>query len=185
MRNVPIMAGLCDVGRHDLEAELAWSTIRTFNTNYTEYIVPSTGAGEGVSRYGWSASQYIQCVIESLFGAHYDRLSDRVRLFPHVPRALLGQRLVLERLILPTGGDTRLRVELEPVEPGRGQVQWEFEGRLPKGGVEVWLPADGRAATSAVDGRGKRLLLRRGSDEITGVSGVWVKAARKERVRFE
>ncbi len=85
MRNVPIIAGLCDIGRHDLVAELNWFTIRTFNDNYAEYVVPSTGSGEGVARYGWSASQYIQCIIEYLFGVNYDRLQNRLRIFPHVP----------------------------------------------------------------------------------------------------
>jgi alpha/beta superfamily hydrolase len=52
MRNLPIIAGLCDIGRHDLAAELNWSTLRSFNTNYTEYVTPSTGSGEGLINRG-------------------------------------------------------------------------------------------------------------------------------------
>jgi hypothetical protein len=147
--------------------------------------VPSTGVGVGVARYGWSASQYIQCVIERLFGVRYDRLLDRVSLFPHVPDSLLGHRLVLDHLKLPTGGETRLRVEIEQPAPGRGQVWFGFEGPLPKGGVELWLPAERVAPTSVIDGRGKRLVFRRESDELANVRGVLLKPARKASVRFE
>jgi hypothetical protein len=71
LRNLAVIKGLEDVGKHDLAAELTWSTIKTFNAKYCEYIVPSTGSGEGVQRYGWSASQYIQAIIEDLFGVDY------------------------------------------------------------------------------------------------------------------
>jgi hypothetical protein len=185
MRNLPIIAGLCDVGRHDLAAELNWSTIRTFNTNCTEYVVPSTGSGEGVARYGWSASQYIQCIVEYLFGVDYDRLRNRLRIVPHVPPPLLGQRLALERLILPTGTDTRLQVQIDQPEPGWAQIQLEFEGRIPEGVIEVWLPADQRVPTRATDARGKSLRLQSTDVDLKHVRGVTLKPARKLSVRFE
>ena len=185
MRNLPIIAGLCDIGRHDLAAELNWSTLRAFNTNYTEYVVPSTGSGEGVARYGWSASQYIQGMIEYLFGVEYNRSLNRLRILPHVPAPLLGQRLVLEGLILPTGADTRLRVQIDQAEPGRGRIELEFEGHIPEGMVEVWLPADQRVPTKATDTRGKTLRLLSEGDELTNVRGVRLKPARKLSVRFE
>ncbi len=185
MRNLPIIAGLCDIGRHDLAAELNWSTLRAFNTNYTEYVVPSTGSGEGVARYGWSASQYIQGMIEYLFGVDYNRELNRLRIVPHVPPALFGQRLVLERLILPTGDDTRLRVEIDQAEPGRARIELEFEGRIPEGMVEVWLPADQRVPKQATYARGRTLRLLSQGDELTNVRGVRLKPGRKLSVRFE
>lgn len=185
MRNLPIIAGLCDIGRHDLAAELNWSTLRAFNTNYTEYVLPSTGSGEGVARYGWSASQYIQGMIEYLFGVDYNRDLNRLRVLPHVPPALLGQRLVLERLILPTGDDTRLWVQIDQAEPGRARIELEFEGRIPEGMVEVWLPADQRVPTKATDARGETLPLLSEGDDLTNVRGVRLKPARKLSVRFE
>ncbi len=84
LRNLPVINGLEDAGKHDLAAELAWSTIKTFNSNYCEFIVPSNGSGEGVQRYGWSASQYIQAIIENLFGIDYDFLNKRLRIVPHI-----------------------------------------------------------------------------------------------------
>ncbi len=185
MRNLPIIAGLGDLGRHDLAAELNWSTIRTFNTNYTEYVVPSTGSGEGVVRYGWSASQYIQCIIEYLFGVDYDHLGSRLRVFPRVPPALFGQRLVLDRLILPTGADTRLRVQVDQSEPGRAEIRMEFEGHLPAGVIEVWLPADQRAPRLASNARGATLKLQLEDNDLTRVRGVRLKPAHKLSVRFE
>jgi hypothetical protein len=185
MRNLPIIAGLCDIGRHDLAAALNWSTLRSFNTNYTEYVVPSTGSGEGVARYGWSASQYIQGMIEYLFGVDYNRKLNRLRILPHVPPALFGPKLVLERLILPTGGDTRLRVQIDQTEPGRARIELEFEGRIPEGVVEVWLPADQRVPTKATDARGRTLRLLSEGDELTNVRGVRLKPGRKLSVRFE
>jgi hypothetical protein len=185
MRNLPIIAGLCDIGRHDLAAELNWSTLRAFNTNYTEYVVPSTGSGEGVARYGWSASQYIQGMIEYLFGVDYNRKLNRLRILPHVPAPLLGQRLVLEGQILPTGADTRLRVQIDQAEPGRGRIELEFEGHIPEGMVEVWLPADQRVPTKAADARGKTLRLLSEGDELTNVRGVRLKPGRNLSVRFE
>ena len=75
-RNLPIIAGLEDCGRHDLASELAWMTIKAFNHNYWEYLVSSTGKGEGENRYSFSASQYIQAIIEHLFGVDYDRMPE-------------------------------------------------------------------------------------------------------------
>lgn len=185
LRNLPIVTGLSDIGRHDLAAELNWSTIRTFNTNYTEYVVPSTGAGEGVARYGWSASQYIQCIVEHLFGVDYDRLLNRLRVFPRVPAALCGERLGLERVILPTGADTRLNVHLEQSAPGRALIRVEFEGAVPEGAVEIWLPADQRVPATATDAEGRALPLLAAADDLTQVRGVRLSPARRLAVRFE
>ena len=67
-RNWAIVCGLEDAGKHNLAAELSWATIKAFSGNYHEFLVPSTGVGHGNSRYGFSASQYIQLVVEHLFG---------------------------------------------------------------------------------------------------------------------
>ena len=103
MRNLPIIAGLCDIGRHDLAAELNWSTLRAFNTNYTEYVVPSTGSGEGVARYGWSASQYIQGMIEYLFGVDYNRELNRLRIVPACAAGIARPKACLGALDLADG----------------------------------------------------------------------------------
>ena len=47
LRNLPVIKGLEDAGKHFLAAELNWSTIKTFNARYCEYIVPANGSGEG------------------------------------------------------------------------------------------------------------------------------------------
>ena len=114
MRNLPIIVGLEDSGRHDLAGELAWQTIKAFNHKYAEFIKPSDGSGHGVQRYGWSASQYIQAIVEHLFGVDYDRLHDRLRIAPRVPSELAGATLALEGLILPTRGNSRLSLTITP-----------------------------------------------------------------------
>jgi hypothetical protein len=111
MRNLPIVDGLTDIGRYDLAAHLAWKTIKYFSGNYHEFISPITGQSEGgTPRYCWSASLYIQAIIEYLFGVDYDIAEKRLRIMPLIPDDLAGEKLSLEKLILPTGGDTRLAI---------------------------------------------------------------------------
>jgi hypothetical protein len=166
MRNMPIIDGLATIGRHDLAAELAWSTVQTFNANYTEYVVPTTGSGEGVQRYGWSASQYIQSVVEYLFGVDYDEAQGRLRIFPRVAEELRGQAIALKQLILPTDPVTRLNVTVNLDAEGRGTVEAVTDRPLGMP-VEIVLPANPDSPPEAADAEGNALE----AEEAAGVKG--------------
>ncbi len=142
LRNLPVINGLEDAGKHDLAAELTWSTIKTFNSNYCEYIVPSTGSGEGVQRYGWSASQYIQAIIENLFGIDYDFLNKRLRIVPHIPKELMKQEIEINNLIIPSENDLRLDLKIKQVKEGKAIITIKLNGKLPQEMLEIGLPAD-------------------------------------------
>ncbi len=182
MRNLPVIAGLRDIGRHDLAAELAWSTIKTFDGKFTEYITPSEGKGEGVQRYGWSASQYIEAVVEYLFGVDADCMENRLRILPHIPKELRGQELRLDGLILPFEEESRLYLSVKAKEGVKTEVQFAIEGGSGVT-VEVLSPREeGKAQVSNLDGQQPEEI-----KEIPGipdVSGVSISGARKGIVTF-
>ena len=139
MRNVAVIFGLRDAGRDDLAAQLAWDTVKTFHGNYAEYVVPSTGAGEGVARYGWSASQYIQTIIECVFGIEFDAVERRLTVAPLLTPELRQGRVAIEGLRLPSSGDARLSVSIEPEADGQTAVSIAAEPGLDDVGLRVVL----------------------------------------------
>jgi hypothetical protein len=170
LRNVWVTSGLIESGYHDLAAELSWSTIKAFHRNYAEYLAPSTGSGEGVARYGWTAAQYIQSIVEHLFGVDYDRARNRLRIFPHVPPELARERLALRGLLLPDGA--RLDVTVH-----QGEVSARVQGKLAVKSIDVVaaLPAQGRLRAEST--RGAALPLQPGLDGAPGAAGVRLPAA--------
>jgi len=182
MRNLPVIAGLRDIGRHDLAAELAWSTIKSFDGKFTEYITPSDGSGEGVKRYGWSASQYIEAIIEYLFGVDADCMENRLRILPHIPRELRGQELRLDGLILPFEEEQRLYLSVKADEGGATEIHFAIEG----GGVvtvEVLAPDDaGKAQVSNLDGQQPEEIKE--IPGLLGVSGVRLTSGNKGTITF-
>lgn len=184
MRNRSVIAGLQDAGRHDLAAELAWSTIKAFNANYCEWLVPSTGVGQGVERYGFSASQYIQAVIEHLFGIDYDRMRNRLQILPHVPKELVGKQLSITDLILPTGGDTRLSLAVEQTAQGEGCIAVEIAGYLPEGELDVFVPEAESGMLRMLDEDGDPLPPIEGRVELENVNGVRLALKPKTVVRL-
>ena len=143
-RNMGIIKGLEESGRPDLAAELNWATIKAFHNNYWEFLLPSSGRGGGVAGYGMSASQYIEAIVEHLFGVNVDRIRKRLRIEPHVPRALYGEEIALEDLIIPSEGNTRLAVRVKQIRAGAAHVVVNIEGPLPEGILEVALPGAGK-----------------------------------------
>ncbi|MHC4799686.1 MAG: MGH1-like glycoside hydrolase domain-containing protein, partial [Planctomycetota bacterium] len=142
MRNLPIIDGLVDIGRHDLAGELSWQTIKAFNGRYAEFLNPVTGKAGGDKRYGWSASLYIQAIIEYLFGVAYDLAEGRLRIFPHIPEELADKTISIEKLILPARGDTRLKLTISPDQATGGRlVDITIDGELVNGmNIEVLQP---------------------------------------------
>ncbi len=185
MRNLEIVAGLRDSGCHGVAAELAWSTIKAFNANYTEYLIPSTGEGDGVRRYAWSASLYIQAIIEYLFGVDFDRLKGRLRIFPNIPKELFGQEIWLHEVILPHENSSRLSVKVNQSAPGKAEVEVLVSGSIPKMELLVLLPSDDVSPTVAVDERGRKISMAKGIGDLLNVSGVRLALSKSALIRFE
>jgi len=174
MRNYAIVAALEDAGVHDLASELAWTTIKAFAGNYHEFLVPSTGAGEGGDRYGFSAAHFIQLVIEHLFGVDYDRMKKRLRVFPHVSQELKGKELSIGNLILPTGEDTRLTMTIRQSRTGETSVSVDLAAPVPDADLEFLFPVSSARSVKVLDGEGNRLP----TDDATDVA----RATRRVRV---
>jgi glycogen debranching enzyme len=95
-RNEIIATGLRESGLNGLAAELAYKTVTEFSGNYAEFMSPSTGEGHGVKRYGWTASQYIQLIIEELFGISDNVWTGTVTVAPNLPAALAGKMVHID-----------------------------------------------------------------------------------------
>jgi len=184
MKNIPIVRGLQDAGRHDLAAELNWSTINTFNANYCEYVVPSTGSGEGVLRYGWTASQYIQAVIEHVFGVDYNLLNKRLRILPHIPEELMGQEISLSNLILPCGVDTKLDLSIKQQGEFEAVMDIRVSGSLPEGDMEVFLPVSDLSRIRVTTGKREELPIVREVEGLRNIAGIRIPVSETVSLRF-
>lgn len=185
LRNMPIIAGLKDVGRHDLAAELAWSTIKAFNANYYEYLVPSTGEGHGVKRYGEPASMYIQALIEHLFGIDYDRTKKRLRIVPHIPAELINQKLSIRNLIIPTAADTRLNMTVIQTDRTTAEIAVDISGKLPEGTMEILLPKPATQISRITDAKGKLTPIIEEAEGLVNVVGTQMPISNSVKLLFE
>lgn len=113
LRNYSVIEGLDDIGRYDLSAHLELKTVQLFNNNYTEFLNPPDGSGQGVLRYSWSASQYVQILVERIFGVDYDGFKNVLEIRPNIHPSLYGEELKLEKLKLPNGSLLNLSVVAE------------------------------------------------------------------------
>jgi hypothetical protein len=185
LRNLPVIHGLENVGKHDLAAELAWTTIKTFNAKYCEFIVPTTGSGEGVQRYGWSASQYIQAVIEDLFGIDCDCLSKRLRIIPHIPSELLNQEITINNVRVPSLDDVRLNLKIIQQGEGKATITVILNGELPREMIEIGLPGfAGQRVALRVD-QVEELQTAVQMEDLTNVAGIRTKMRNHIQVTFE
>ncbi|MBO4326870.1 MAG: hypothetical protein J5950_06335 [Clostridia bacterium] len=113
MRNYTVVDGLEDIGRYDLAAYLALRTVELFDGNYAEFLDPPDGSGQGVLRYSWSASDYIQLIIEHIFGINYDNFSKTLTIAPVLDESLRGQTISLKNVLLPDGGKLSVTIRYE------------------------------------------------------------------------
>ncbi len=174
LRNLSVIKGLEDAGKHELAAELIWATIKTFHAKYCEYITPTSGSGEGVQRYGWTASQYIQTIIEHLFGIDYDIFEKKLRIVPHIPNELIKQEIEISNLKIPSENDLRLDLKIRQTEEGKASVSVKLNGTLTRDMVEVGLPThNGKRFT--VKNKGKILQPLKQIDGMRNVAGIRVK----------
>lgn len=91
-----VIRGLLDSGENESAAELALKTVYAFNTNCTEFINQFDGNGHGVQKYAWTASQYIQLIIEVIFGIQLDIEKREITISPNLTEELKNKQLSLE-----------------------------------------------------------------------------------------
>lgn len=102
--NEGIVQGLKDSGYTELAATLAYRTVQEFNGKYFEFLQPFDGSGQGVKRYAWTASQYIQLIVEEIFGIEADAATKTVKVHPLLCEQLRQGELSAEGVMLPDGG---------------------------------------------------------------------------------
>lgn len=98
--NEMVIRGLVDCKENELAAELALKTIYAFNHNCSEFINPFDGSGHGVLKYAWTASQYIELIIEVIFGISYNASKNEVTLAPRLTPKLKESYMAIENIEL-------------------------------------------------------------------------------------
>ena len=111
MRNKIIASGLHEYGRLDDSAYLAWKTVREFSGKYAEFISPTDGRGHGVERYGWTASEYIELIIEEIIGLSYSAWTGEIKVEPNLPEDLKDTAITLDNASLGDGRFVSVRIE--------------------------------------------------------------------------
>ena len=91
--NEMVVRGLLDSGEKELAAELALKTVYAFNNNCTEFINPFDGSGHGVLKYAWTASQYLELIIEVIFGISSNITKKEVCISPNLCKELKKQKI--------------------------------------------------------------------------------------------
>jgi Mannosylglycerate hydrolase MGH1-like glycoside hydrolase domain len=158
MKNVAIIQGLEDIGRYDLASYLSYKTVMLFNNNYSEFIIPSTGLGQGQLQYCWSASQYIQILIEHIFGIEYDEFNKTITIMPRLDRSLLGKSLSLDSLLLPD--NNRLYTHIRFDDNGNVSINYQITGNEKNEmKVVIALPANGKTQFKAIGRKNRNLAL--------------------------
>jgi hypothetical protein len=158
LRNETVIQGLEDIGRYDLSSHLALKTVKLFNAKYAEFIKPSDGSGQGQPRYGWSASQYIQIIIEKIFGVDYNKFTGTITIMPGLDEGLIGKDISLDSLLLPNGN--RLNLSISD-RPKRVSVKYNITGEGNNMNIVLALPANNRNAYTAVDFKNDTLKLKK------------------------
>jgi len=103
LRNVDVIQALNDYQFYAISASLIWKTIKEFNHNYWEFLHADNGCGNGENDYAWTASQYIQLIIEELFGIHVDAFNNTVSIIPCLSKEFVGKTISLSNLTLFDG----------------------------------------------------------------------------------
>ena len=116
-----VVRGLIDSGEEELAAELALKTVRAFNHNLSEFINPFDGKGHGVLKYAWTASQYLELLIEVIFGINYDAENKEFIISPKLTKELRDENLALENLNVTE--DISISVYID-----RGKIDYKILG---------------------------------------------------------
>ena len=122
-RNEIIATGLEEYGRMEDAAYLAMKTVKEFSGKYAEFISPTDGSGHGVERYGWTASQYIELIVERLIGLDYDAWNDKLTVTPNLPDELKNSRITLKNASLGDGRYVNVGID-------KGEVSTEITDKI-------------------------------------------------------
>lgn len=166
LRNEVIIQGLEDIGRYDLSAYLALKTVRMFNNNYTEFVNPTDGSGHGVQRYAWSAAQYIQILVEKIFGVDFDQRKKTIRIRPNLDTSLVGETISLERLLLPNGNRLDLHIDYEATFT---RITYSVSGERDDMDIVVGIPEKSNARVRVINADGKRMKAKRSNRHHTAI----------------
>jgi len=167
LKNATVIQGLEDIGRYDLSAQLALKTVKLFNAKSAEFIKPSDGSGQGQPRYGWSASQYIQIIIEKIFGVNYNKFNRTITIMPRLDESLTGNNISLDSLLLPDGN----RLNLSIVDKPEGiSIKYNIIGGSNYMNIVLALPANGSIAYNAVDNKNEPIKIKK---VIMGASKIY------------
>ena len=158
LRNEVVILGLEDIGRYDLAAYFSLRTVNLFNANFTEFIKPSDGTGHGEQRYAWTASQYIQILIENIFGIDYNVFNNTISICPNLDESLTGNDIALEKLLLPNGN--RLNLYINKTSDST-TIKYRIDGTNRDQKIIVSLPTNGDVAYKAVDRSKKKVKLKK------------------------
>ena len=74
--------------------------LNIINNNYTEFINPFDSSGHGVLRYAWTASQYLELIIEIIFGISVNIDKNEVIISPNLPECLKFEELSLKGIMV-------------------------------------------------------------------------------------
>jgi len=98
--NEMVVRGLVDYGENELAAELALKTVYAFNNKCSEFINPFDSTPHGVEKYGWSASQYLELIVEVIFGVTADFAQKEVRITPHLANSIKNENISLTGIMI-------------------------------------------------------------------------------------
>lgn len=118
LTNKAVIQALDSYGQRELAAQLACMTIQEFAGDFAEFHHPFTGEGHGVRDYGWTAAQWIQILVEDIFGIDYDAVNGKITVSPNIPSEYRGEAFILENLCLSDGGKLDVYIK-------EGNVQYE------------------------------------------------------------
>ncbi len=115
--NEQAVRALIDAGELALAAELADRTVAAFDNNYSEFLNPETGRGNGVPDYAWTAAQYLEILLKFIFGIDYAAPSGEIAISPMVSARHHGKVIEVSGINIPGAGELAVKVKLqaEPV----------------------------------------------------------------------
>ena len=109
--NEMVIRGLVDSCENELAAELSLKTLYAFKSNCAEFINPFDGAGHGVVKYAWTASQFTELIIEVIFGVEYLAKENKIVIAPKLTKELKEQSLSIEGLEIAEGIKADIYIE--------------------------------------------------------------------------
>jgi len=130
-----VVRGLKESGENVAAASLALKTVRMFNGNYAEFLNPLNGKGQGAESYAWSAAQYLELLLDVIFGRAYDARKKTFSVAPSIPQELYGNSIALNSLALPDGSEVSVNIDCQE----QPLIECELNGEKHSGRVSLQL----------------------------------------------